>query len=241
MPAEASRCDTCGATRGEHHKCPFCGIVAAPQQHPQLRFVCPACGAPRIPVPTNVEPSKAMTDALADVRSARSSRAVWRVAGGLTGAFGVLALLLFAGVLAIASPALVPALAGGLITAIPFIFAALALINAGRRDQQVKSSLDAAWIEAARSLAETKGTITPRQLRESFGLEESDARQLAARLGAHHEVTTDVTDEGELALSVAPRVRVADSPMRVAEPNEEAAEEVEEEAEGVRMADKVEQ
>lgn len=212
MAPGAERCASCGTTHDKRHACPFCGVVAQPQPHSELRFACPSCGAPRIPTPPDLEPSKAMTSALSTVRSARSSRAVWRVASGLGLAFGLLSTLLLVGVALIASPSLLPLIAAGTVAAMPLVFAALAWTKARQRQEQVQRSLDQAWLEAAKALTASKGSVRASEMVEAFGIEEDAAHQLIAHLGAHQEITTDVTEEGELALSVRGHL------LRVAEP-----------------------
>lgn len=230
MPEGAERCEACGATRGERHKCPFCGVVAQPQPHPSLRFVCPACGAPRVPATDASKPSARVTKALGTARSARSSRAVWKLASGLAAGFGALATLLLTGVALIASPSLFPLIAAGMVTAMPLVFAALAWWKVTKRDEQLKDALDEAWMLAANDLVETRGSIRAPQLAEAFGIEQGLADELLARLAAQPEIATDVTDEGDLALSVrAPeRLRIA-SPLRVEPTDAPQAEQVEEE------------
>lgn len=211
MAADADRCSSCGATRGEQHKCPFCGVIVRPEPHPELRFACPACGAPRVPAVSNVTPSASLSKALSAARSARSSKAVWQLAAGLAAGFGVLATLILVGVSLIASPAMFPLIAAGVVTAMPFVFAVLALRNAAARKEQLQQSLDEAWLHAAKALTSARGSLRNTELAEAFGIDEDLSRNLLARLAAHSEVTTDVTDDGDLALSmrVPERLRVA--------------------------------
>lgn len=203
MPPGSSRCEQCGATHGQEHRCPFCRVVAEPQPHPRLRFACPACGAPRVLVrDKGFQPSDDMTRHLGKARSAASSMVTWKVASAAAAGFGVLAALLLTGVAMIASPPAFAILMGALVTSMPFIFAALGWRNAGVRHAELQAELDSTWLEAARTLAQSHGTVTAGQLGKTFGLDEAAARQLASRLGASNEVTTDVTDSGDLALSI---------------------------------------
>lgn len=212
VPADADRCPTCGATQGDEHTCPFCGVVAKPEPHRELRFVCPACGAPRVPRTSSSRKSTALSTA----RSAQSSRAVWRVASGLAGAFGLFAALLLAGVTLVASPAAFPLMAAWAVASVPFVFAALALRNAGKRSAELHQSLDEAWLQAAKDRAADHGPLGVHDLEEAFDLDESQARDLLSRLAADAQVGTDVSDDGALLVSVhgSERLRVAD-PMRV--------------------------
>ncbi len=220
MAPDEERCPSCGATQDKRHACPFCRVVAQPQAHPEMRLVCPACGAPRVPAPRGVEPSKAALAALRTTRSARSSRTAWRVAAGLAAAFGALAVLMLVGVSLIASPPLFALLAAGTVTAAPLVFAAVAWMKGQQRHEQVLASLDQAWVETAKQLASEKGSVRSEELAEAFGVDQDLARSLLARLGANPDVATDITDDGDLALSVR-------APMRVAVPEPPPAEEVE--------------
>jgi hypothetical protein len=113
-----------------------------------------------------------------------------------------------------------PLLAGGLVAATPLVFAALAWMKGQQRHEQALTSLDQAWVETAKQLASEKGTVRSEELMEAFGIEQDQARSLLATLGANHDVTTDITDDGELALSMR-------TPLRVALPDPPPTEEVE--------------
>jgi len=104
-----------------------------------------------------------------------------------------------------------PLIAAGVVTAMPFVFAVLALRNAAARKEQLQQSLDEAWLHAAKALTSARGSLRNTELAEAFGIDEDLSRNLLARLAAHSEVTTDVTDDGDLALSmrVPERLRVA--------------------------------
>jgi hypothetical protein len=168
-----------------------------------------------------------MTSALSTARSARSSRAVWRVASGLGIAFGLFATLLLVGVALIASPSLFPLLAAGSVAAMPLVFAALAWTKARQRHEQVQQSLDQAWLEATKELTTSKGSVRTNEMVEAFGIEEDVARQLLAHLGAHQEITTNVTDDGELALSVRGHLLRVPEPPPDPPPREEVEVELE--------------
>lgn len=223
MPDGSSKCEQCGATRGKEHQCPFCRAIAEPVAHPRMRFVCPVCGAPRVPArDKDFAPTKQLAAHLARARSAASSQTTWKVAAPAAAGFGVLALLLLVGVASIASPPTVALIVAALVTSMPFIFAALAWRNAGVREKEVSAELDAAWLEAAKSLAKLRGTVTASLLRDAFGVDDTEAQSLASRLGAANEIATEVTDSGDLALSM----RIPEK-VRVKTPTEpEAAPEV---------------
>ncbi len=215
MPSNASRCDSCGATQGKRQKCQFCKIIAEPITHDELRLVCPSCGAPRLPVIDGVEPTQAMTEALCTARSARSSQSIWRVAAGLSGVFGLFALALLLGVWLIASPGWLPMIAAGLVVLAPIVFSVLAFVNAGKRGRQAHESLRSAWLEAAKEYTTAEGTVRAPQLAAALNINESMATKLVSELASRSDVTTNVTEEGELAICMGTPNR-----MRVASPRE---------------------
>jgi hypothetical protein len=223
LPDGASKCEQCGASHGQHNRCPFCRSVAEPVPHPRLRYACPACGAPRIRVQAkDFRPSDALQAHLAKARSASSSQTTWKVASAAAAAFGVLATLLLTGVIMIASPPSFAVLMAAVVTSLPFVFALLGWRNALRRSAELETELDASWLEAARTLAQTRETITASTLGEALGMDQESARHIASRLAASSEVSTDVTDSGELALSIRSpgRVRVAAAADASADPVE---------------------
>ncbi len=111
----------------------------------------------------------------------------------------------------IAAPPSFAVLMAALVTSLPFVFALFGWRNALRRSAELETELDASWLEAARTVAQTRETITASTLGEALGMDEESARRLASRLAASSEVSTDVTDSGDLALSIrtSDRVRVA--------------------------------
>ncbi len=147
-------------------------------------------------------PSDDLVRHLRTARSAASSMATWKAGGVAAAGFGVIATLLLTGVAMIASPPTFAVLMGALIAVLPFVFGAVAWRSAVARKVELDTELDNAWLEAARALAASRGTVTAAQLGEALGLDNAASRQLVSRLGASSEVTTDVTESGDLALSI---------------------------------------
>ncbi|HNS96414.1 MAG TPA: hypothetical protein PLJ27_02620 [Polyangiaceae bacterium] len=206
---QEEQCPSCGATRDKRHTCPFCGVVAVPTAHPEFRLACPSCGGPRIPMPSGTKLNKASLAALQASRRAYSSRAAWRVASGLTAAFGLLAVMLLIGVFFIAKLSFFPLLMASIIAAAPLVFAALAFRKSKQTQSLIQSSLDRAWLESTKQLAAHQGPIQAETLMQAYGIDADQASSLLVRLGANEEVVTQITDDGQLALSVHPPFRVA--------------------------------
>jgi hypothetical protein len=131
--------------------------------------------------------------------------------GIVSGAFSVLATLVLLGVASIVHPPLIPLVAGLVLCAFPLAFAALGWKNAVARTSQVTRALDEAWFLAARDLVRRKGIMPTAELAESMRIDHVQAERIMARLGALDELHSDITDSGDLAVSLqgAARVRVA--------------------------------
>jgi len=131
-----------------------------------------------------------------------------------------------AGIVSITNPPLVPVLAGAFVVAIPFAFALLALIKAKALTGKVASSLDSAWTGAAHDVADRRHVLRVPELVEDLKIDKDYAHKLISQLASHDDVKTEITDEGELALSVrADRVRVAQEANSPAVVEEAAVEE----------------
>lgn len=231
MARDADRCERCGATRGEAHKCPFCRAVAAPVPHARFRFACPVCGAPRIPAPQKKwAPPASAVEQLDQARRLESSKNVWRLSAALIGPFAVLALLVLAGTAAIASPPATAIAAGMVLALLPLAFAAWGLVQAKRRQEQAQQAIERAWVETARKYVADTGSARAVDLAEAFTVSEPDAEKLLVQLSSRHDVGTKVTDQGELAVTAEPveRARLEEPAHRARVADEPATEELEE-------------
>jgi hypothetical protein len=215
MAPDASRCENCGTTRGQQHKCPFCRIVAEPEPDPVVRWRCPACGGPRIPFPSPPAVAGEAIVELRKARSARSSQLAWKTGAAVSGGFSVLAILILLGVASIVHPPLIPLIAGLVLCAFPLTFALVGMKKAAGRTQEVARSLDEAWLLAARDLVRRKGIMPTAELASSMRIDHEQAEKLMARLGALDELRSDITDSGDIAVSIRGGAR-----MRVAAPAE---------------------
>jgi hypothetical protein len=203
-------------------------VVAEVEPDPVTRFRCPACGGPRIPNVAGPKPGSDALDHLRSARSARSSQLAWRAGSITTGSFGVLATLIMLAVFSIVHPPLIPLIAGLILCAAPFAFAVIGWQKAGKRMAEFKRELDEAWQLAARDLVRNRGLMPATELAEVMRIDHAQAEKIMVRLASLDELRSEMTDSGDLAISVrgGARVRVApavDLPKPDAEPVRVAA------------------
>jgi hypothetical protein len=150
---------------------------------------------------------------LRDLRAVRSSQVTWRAGAVLTSVFALISSLLLTGIALVTHPPFVPVLAGAGVIAVPFAFAAIALFKAKGLEARVSSLLDDAWVSAAHDVADRRGVLRIDDLTADFRIDKDLAHKLISRLASDSDVKTEITDAGELSLSVrAERLRVADAP-----------------------------
>jgi hypothetical protein len=165
-----------------------------------------------LPVPAaDFVPSERTTELLRKARSDSASHTTWQVGGGAAAAFGVLALLLFAGVASVANPETIPLMVGVGVALVPIGFFVIGLLRAKKRAVELGKHLEDAWVSAARDYLALRPATASSELTKLFG---QGGDSLVTRLSSENDVSTQVTDEGELALSVGPekaRVKVPDA------------------------------
>lgn len=197
---DAVECDNCGAPQKGAPICPHHRGAAGTSPHPELRYVCNVCGAPRIHLTkTGVELSGDEVPMLTRAREARARRSAWRVAGVLgaaVGAFtmttlGILWLLFGVG---LASGVL------GLGISLPFLLvAAMAVGKSRAKSSEIARAIDQAWQTAARDVARGQGSITAKQLGEILPIGEQAAENALAMLTVDDVLESEVTRDGKLA------------------------------------------
>jgi len=128
---------------------------------------------------------------------------------GLTVAFGVLAVLVFVGIAAIVGLPWWLWMVTALLSVVPIAFAVLAFFKSRGRHRQFQEAIDAAWVESARSVAASQGSLDVETLATALGISEQLAQHLIGMLGASSEFSTSITDDGKLELAMHGRVRVA--------------------------------
>lgn len=209
--SDTLRCGQCGAAYGEANRCPHCRSVADVEPSGPLRFRCRVCGGPRVPLESReIVRSGREIPVLGQAKKAHLARAGWAVGAGVLGAFGLMAL---------AATLLVIAFGPGLFTslgllgasAVPFVLAALAWRKAKKKAQVREHLLDDAWgLVAADVLSHQGKEIEADDLAKLMRIDVARAEQVLAQLSLHDYVHARVTDDGDIAYSVAPeKLRVA--------------------------------
>ncbi len=189
---------------GESTRCPACGAFAKTLPHPQHRWVCAICGAPRVVMPEG-EPTPEETNlAIQEAATAQRTAAIQRIVTWATGIPAGMALLL--------AIALAPAsfLAAGVIIGTGVVLAFLASRaskRAATERKRLRSAVERAYEAAIEALAR----------------ENKNVQEIATALRIPEA-------EVEAAFAVHGQVRVA-VPQRVAEPEPEPEAESEPEAE----------
>jgi hypothetical protein len=105
-----------------------------------------------------------------------------------------------------------PLVAAATVASAPLLFALVAWRRSATMHTQVNQALDSAWLQAAHQFATTRSSVRAPQLAQALGIDSQQAQALLSKLSARDDVATEITDDGELALSVryAPRMRIGD-------------------------------
>ncbi len=240
---ESLRCRQCGAAFGEANRCPHCRSVTDVEPHDALRQRCRVCGGARVPLddPKIVRSGREIP-VLARAQRAHVRRALWRVSAGVVGGFGLLSLAVALLVIVGVGPSLVGLLAMLGASAVPFVVAALAWASAARQARLRDAALDEAWaLVAGDVLGQKGGELTADELGKLMRIDVSRAEALLAELNLRDFVHARVTEEGDLAYSVAGQKHRVDPEAKrgvEAPEQDEALERARATAEGTRGSDR---
>jgi hypothetical protein len=198
--------------------CPHCGGQTRLDPSAQYRWVCAACGGPRIPGST--EPSKALS----------SARVAAMTAFGWSAGSIVLAMIGVAGGALASIVAMASGAAGatiGVVALLLFVLAWRASTSAAARRKEARSSVDDAWREAILAKLRSGGDgTTAATLAKEMRIDEAEADRLLTELSADDRVRVDV-GEGHVHYRV-------DGPPPPLEEEREHEDENEERARGER-------
>lgn len=184
----------------EASRCPHCGNLAKMEATGWARYRCAICGGPRIPG-RDADSGTADAEASPLVRAKRRHRAFlgYRAVATLVGGTGLAFVAVTALVLLLASASLTTSLVSLLITSLPVLAGAWAWRRGTAARKERNEALDNAWIAAAHAtLGEHGEELSAQALASKMGIEESYADALLARLSVDDEVTSRVTDDGEV-------------------------------------------
>lgn len=189
---------------GESTRCPACGAFAQTVPHPDHRWVCAVCGAPRVVMPDKEAVPEESAVALREAADAQRGAAIQRLVSFATGIPAAMALLL--------AIALAPAsfIAAGVIIGAGIVLAFLASRasrKAATERKRLRSAVERAYEAAIESLAGKN--LTNAQIAAGLRIAEADV---------------------EAARAVQGQVRVA-VPARIAAAEKAEAEQQEQEAE----------
>ncbi len=168
---------------GEERRCPACGAFAEVVAHPEHRWVCAVCGAPRVRTPDGHPPPEETTLALREASNAQRAAALHRLSVWAMGVPAALTLLL-AIVLAPAS-----FLAGGVLVGAGIVLALLssrASRRAATERKRTRSAVDRAYEAAAAELVKAK--LTPAQIAAGMHITEAEVETLLTTLSAQAQV-----------------------------------------------------
>lgn len=176
--------------------CPHCGGLTRVEEHPRFRFVCAACGGPRIAAPDRrALEGPRVVEELRRANGTRRAAFTWRVAATALGACGTLVALLGAALAAASIPVAVALLAltvGLFAPAIVFARRARRLSNDALRQVFV------AWESAAYALvhAEARDGNVPSgaELAKGLGTTEADVERMMTLLNVDDRVRIEVKD-----------------------------------------------
>lgn len=187
--------------------CPHCGGLAKVSPHPELRFVCNICGAPRIET-KGVTLSGRERPALEEARAAGRHRLFWKIGAifGFTSAAFVIGVTAIALLLGGGSWGMF----GGVVFGLPWVvLAILSLGKARGKTEDVKRALDQAWRMAARDIAmASESGITAADLARQMGLDQAAAENLVAELSIDDTMRSRMTDDGRIVVAPLEGLRI---------------------------------
>jgi ribosomal protein S27AE len=201
--------------QGEHNRCPHCGGITRALPHDDLRWVCGACGGPRIPLDPGDELTERGVEALREANAARSAAVAYRLVSWACG-FGALLGIGFGAVLAAYSlmAALGPAIVGALLVVLAIRFGS----RSSERGKVARAAWERAWdAEVDDMLSEGTTSLTPSQIARKVKVPESEIEAIVARLSAEDRVRVDVGDDARLHVTSATHIGPAEPEEDVAE------------------------
>jgi hypothetical protein len=163
---------------GESTRCPACGAFAQTNPHPDHRWVCAVCGAPRVVMPDKEAVPEETAAALREAANAQRAAALQRMVSFATGIPAALALLL--------AIALAPAsfIAAGVIIASGIMLAFLssrASRKAATERKRLRGAVERAYEAAIESLAGKN--LTNAQIAAGLRIAEADVEAARAVQG----------------------------------------------------------
>ena len=198
--------DASRALRATGARCPHCGGLTRIEPHERFRWVCSACGGPRLPAldKETVEAPTAIDD-LRRADGARKHAFAARLGATVLGACGTLVALLGAA-LAAASVTVTMVL---LAVAIGAFIPAVALARRARRlSNEALRGVFVAWESAAEAVVRAEAragtTVSGAELARRLGTTEADVERMMTLLTVDDRVRIDVKDAEILYAPASP-------------------------------------
>jgi hypothetical protein len=180
---------------GEHARCPHCRGITRVEPHPAKRWVCAACGGPRIPVSVGATLDDGSAEALRRSAEAAGIALGARLAAGASAFVALLAAGL-AAVLALASPV---AAASAILVCAAVAFVALRFRSRARRAAgDAARELDVAWERAVEQILRRGGERTPAAIAKELRVPESVVEELVAGLSAFDRARIEIGEDAAL-------------------------------------------
>lgn len=163
------------------HQCPHCHVVADVDPHAALGFSCRVCGGPRLALDApNASLGAPTVQLLEQAGREQTKHIIYTAAGLLLAATGALALAVVTGVVLVAEPGAVAALAAYVAAAVPGSSGVLALVLASRARRQRASALRQARVRAAAELQSQLGPLDATRAAQILRLSPEEAELLLA-------------------------------------------------------------
>ncbi len=198
---ETQTCERCGSAASTVGRCPQCQAMSAIEPSKELFWKCSVCGSARL-LPPNLEANGAVQLELREAtRAGRLSKVMTSLAYASSLIFFVGFILAFIiTVLAQASDA-----TAGAIFALPALMLMLAVFAFWKstslrkqRDLTLKEAYKQAILQLITS---SDVSSTPAKIAQAFGIEPSQSERLLAELNVRDDVTSEVTEDGQIVYS----------------------------------------
>lgn len=196
---DAQVCARCGSVANRIGRCSHCQTLTSLEPHKDLLWICSVCGAARM-TQASCEHITAVRSDLRSATHAHRLAKLSQVASCFGAGIGLVGLLLVLTIQSVFSP---NGLTAWAMISLPFLTLVLSVLGfvKTRHLQKTRNALlDNAYGLAILELMSKSTTgATPVQLAESFGIQPSIAERLLAQLNVRDDMTSEVTDDGQIA------------------------------------------
>ena len=223
LNAGSQQCPRCGSRANRIGRCSQCQAVATIEPSGALNWVCSVCGSARL-LDSTREAEPAIQQLLHDATHAHRLSKVATPIAFVAAALGVLGL--FLALLLRSAFGAGDAVTAALVSLPAFLIllSALGYTWSSKLRKTRGTRLDEAYKQAlVQYLAAGAAATTPNQFSELFGIEPRKAEQLLSQLNVRDDVTSEITEDGQLAYSIrslepaSPMTRVLTEKLRVAD------------------------